>query len=106
MAIMEVSEAQEVLNKMSRSERKTAKRIRNNAADSMGLRNGEFMRLIEDGDDEALEELAIASAESDEVARWEFDPDKFGKFLEMIISFLKALMAIWGGFGFKRRGRR
>ncbi len=91
------SEAQAILKRTTRTDRRLARQIRNEAAASMGLRRGQFMRLIAQDDEEAVGELKLALAESEEMAGWEFDPERFGKFLEMIISFIKALMAIFGG---------
>jgi len=96
------SKAEAILNKMSREERKAAREIRNDAADAMGVSRLRFNRMIANDDQEAIDELAMSLAESEYAERWEFDPERFQRFLDMIINFIKALMSIFGGFGFAR----
>ena len=84
-----------VFNRMSREDRRVARTIRNNAAESMELGRIRFMRLVVEGDQDALDELKLSLIESG-AAGWEYDEERFKRFLDMIIAFIRAIMAIFG----------
>ena len=91
---MAKSEAMKAFDRMSRDERRAARNVRNEAAASLGMRRIAFNRAVLNEDQDALDELRLAAAESE----WEFDPERFQQFLDMIIAFIKAIMMIFGGF--------
>lgn len=89
-----------IFDRMNREDRKLAREVRNDAASAMGMRRLEFMRAIAREDQDALDELKMSLVER---AGLDFDPDRFQQILDMIIAFIKALMAIFGGGGFFQR---
>jgi len=91
------SEARAVLGKMTRTERKVARDVRSDAAANAGMRRFQFMRAVVNGDEDAIEELKLSLLESETMAGWEYDEERFQRFLTMIINFFKAIMMIFGG---------
>jgi len=91
------SEARAVLGKMTRTERRVARNVRNDAAASMGMSRRQFMWAVKNEDENAIEELKLSAIESEAMAGWEYDEERFQRFLNMIINFIKAIMMIFGG---------
>ena len=96
-SLIMASKAEAILGRMSREERRLARDVRDDAAANMGMRRIQFMRAIINGDESAIAELKVSLSESDEMAGWEYDEERFARFLEMIINFIKAIMMIFGG---------
>ena len=85
------------LRGMKRADRKMARAIRNNAAASFGVGRFEFMAAVVDGDVEAINELKMSILEQD--GSLELDIERLQEILDMVLDFIKALMAIFSGFG-------
>ena len=80
---------------LTRSERKIANEAIRDAAAAFGMRRRPFMREVDAGNPAATEELENSLAMAD--VGWEWDPERFKEFLNMILEFIRALLAIFGG---------
>jgi hypothetical protein len=92
----ETESPQASLQRMRRADRELAREVVRNAAESAGMRRLEFMRAVQDGDPDAVDELKLALVDTDQALK--FDPDEFGKFLEMILQFIEKLLALFALF--------
>lgn len=88
--------------KFSRADRKLAREVIRDAAESMGLSRREFMRGVAAeqaegyiGSTPHTEELETSLAMHEGAG---FDIEEFGKFLEMILAFIEKIMALFGLF--------
>jgi len=91
------------LGRFSRADRKMAREVMRDAADAMGESRREFMRGVMTekaadykGSTPHLDELETSLALHDDAPG--FDIDEFARILDMIIEFIKKLMAIFGMF--------
>ena len=84
------------LRKFNRSQRKLAKEVIRDAAESCGMRRLEFLRAVDAGDRNATDELKLSLAAHEEVG--EIDPDRLQEILQMILEFIKALLELFAMF--------
>ena len=74
-----------------KDKRETTRFVRKSAR-RMGMSQVEWLEAFEAGDEEVVREAELGGVEMD------IDPDRLREILEIIIEFIKALMAIFGGF--------
>lgn len=80
--------------KKSLRDRREIARFVRRASRSMGMTRVEWLEAYEAGDEEVVAEANMMGASLD------IDIDRLREILEMILEFIKALMALFGGFGF------
>jgi len=84
------------LRRISRAERKLAREVIRDAAKAQGVSRLKFMRAVNRGEEAALDELKISLA-AHEDAR-EIDIDRLREILQVILDFIKQLLALFGMF--------
>ena len=84
------------LRRMSRTERKLAREVRNDAAEALGLTRLAFMRRWIAGEKEAREQLKLSFAEHPDAR--EIDIDRWNEIFAMIMEWIKQIMAIFALF--------
>ena len=77
----------------TRKERKQARKVIRNAAEAAGMRRVAFMRAVDAGDQECVDELKVSLAASGMAG--EVDIDRLKEILQMILEFIKQLLAIF-----------
>jgi len=80
--------------KLSLRDRVEAARFVRRAARRMGMRPAEWLEAFEAKDAEVSQEAEMTGVELD------IDPDRLREILEIILEFIKALLALFGGFAF------
>ena len=73
-----------------RQTRREALKVTRRASRMLGVRSGVFMRKLRSKDGDAQMAFAMAAEEEG------IDPDRLGEILQMILDFIKAIMAIFG----------
>jgi len=90
------------LGKFTRAERKLAKEAIQDAAQACGMRRMEFCRAVNEGNAGCVEELKVSLATHEDVS--EIDIERLREILQMILDFIKQLMAIFGMFADNAQG--
>ena len=81
---------------LKRTERRLAREVVQDAALNAGMRRLEFMRAVNNGDPDAMDELRVSLASRDDAG--EIDTDKLKEILDMILEFIAALLEIFSAF--------
>jgi len=82
--------------RFSRAERKLAREVIRDAAESAGMSRLRFMRAVDRGDQAALDELKVSLAGHEEAA--EIDVDRLREILQVILDFISQLLALFSMF--------
>ena len=89
--------------RLRNEQKRLALHVRNDAADALGMRRLEFMRGLDDGDEECIDQLKVSIADNvagdpEEVAPEEIDVDQLQEILHMILEFIRQLLSIFMAF--------
>lgn len=84
------------LGKFSRADRKLAREVIADAAETCGMTRLQFMRAVRAGDQKCVDEMKVSLAMSDDAPG--FDLDQFQQILNMILDFIARLLELFGLF--------